>query len=80
MPDFHYLGKKGFPHADNVNVYDYQNELDYSRYDYSQMHVQACSVNWDQGEAHIGQRVLSGLGNGKFQPQQSGHRCAKLRR
>lgn len=63
MPDFHYLGKKGFPHADNVNVYDYQNELDYSRYDYSQMHVQVCSVNWDQGEAHIGQRVLSGLGN-----------------
>lgn len=63
MPDFHYLGKKGFPHADNVNVYDYNNELDYSRYDYSQMHVQVCSVNWDQGEAHIGQRVLSGLGN-----------------
>lgn len=63
MPNFHYLGKKGFPHADNVNVYDYNNELDYSRYDYSQMHVQVCSVNWDQGEAHIGQRVLSGLGN-----------------
>lgn len=63
MPNFHYLGKNGFPNADNVNVYDYNNELDYSRYDYSQMHVQVCNVNWDQGEAHVGQRVLSGLGN-----------------
>ena len=44
-------------------MYDYTNELDYSRYDYSQMHVQICNVNWDQGEAHVGQRVLSGLGN-----------------
>lgn len=63
MPDFHYLGKKGFPHADNVNVYDYENNLDYGRYDYSQMGIQVCSVPWDQGEAHIGQRTISGLGN-----------------
>ena len=63
MPDFHYLGKKGFPHADNVNVYDYENNLDYGRYDYSQMSIQVCSVPWDQGEAHIGQRTISGLGN-----------------
>ena len=63
MPNFHYLGKNGFPHADNVNVYDYQNDIDYGRYDYSQMSIQVCSVPWDQGEAHIGQRVLSGLGN-----------------
>lgn len=63
MPDFHYLGKQGFPHAQNVNVYDYKNELDYSRYDYSQMSIQVCSVPWEQGEAHIGQRTLSGIGN-----------------
>lgn len=63
MPNFHYLGKKGFPHADNVNVYDYENNLDYGRYDYSQMSIQVCSVPWDQGEAHIGQRTISGLGN-----------------
>lgn len=63
MPDFHYLGKQGFPHAQNVNVYDYKNELDYSRYDYSQMSIQVCSVPWEQGEAHIGQRALSGIGN-----------------
>lgn len=63
MPDFHYLGKKGFPHADNVDVYDYHNDIDYGRYDYSQMSIQVCSVPWDQGEAHIGQRTISGLGN-----------------
>jgi hypothetical protein len=63
MPNFHYLGKNGFPHADNVNVYDYQNDIDYSRYDYSQMSIQVCSVPWDQGEAHIGQRTISGIGN-----------------
>nr|DAH03699.1 MAG TPA: Major tail protein [Bacteriophage sp.] len=63
MPNFHYLGKNGFPNADNVNVYDYQNGIDYSRYDYSQMSIQVCSVPWDQGEAHMGQRVLSGIGN-----------------
>lgn len=63
MPNFHYLGKNGFPNADNVNVYDYQNDIDYARYDYSQMSIQVCSVPWDQGEAHIGQRSLSGIGN-----------------
>lgn len=63
MPNFHYLGKNGFPNADNVNVYHYQNDIDYGRYDYSQMSIQVCSVPWDQGEAHMGQRVLSGIGN-----------------
>ena len=63
MPNFHYLGKNGFPNADNVDVYDYQNDIDYGRYDYSQMSIQVCSVPWDQGEAHIGQRTISGLGN-----------------
>lgn len=63
MPNFHYLGKNGFPNADNVNVYEYQNDIDYARYDYSQMSIQVCSVPWDQGEARIGQRTISGIGN-----------------
>lgn len=63
MPNFRYLGKNGFPNADNVNVYEYQNDVDYSRYDYSQMSIQVCSVPWDQGEAHMGQRTISGIGN-----------------
>lgn len=63
MPDFRYLGEQGFPHAQNVDVYKYDNELDYKRYDYSQMTVTMCNVPWEQGEAHVGQRTLSGIGN-----------------
>lgn len=62
-PHYRYLGKSGFPHANNIDVYKYDNDLDYGRYDYSQMTVQVCSVNWDQGEAHIGNRTLEGIGN-----------------
>ena len=64
MPEFNYLKDRGnFPHIDNVNVYKYDNELDYSRFDYTQMRLQICSVPWDMGEAHIGNRTISGIGN-----------------
>lgn len=63
MPDFKHLGKSGFPHADNVDVYKYDNDFDYSRYGYDQMDLCVCSVPWDQGEAHIGNRTLEGIGN-----------------
>ena len=64
MPEFNYLKDRGnFPHIDNVNVYKYDNELDYARFDYTQMRLQVCSVPWDMGEAHIGNRTISGIGN-----------------
>lgn len=52
-----------FPHIDNVNVNQWVNEFDYSRYDYTQMQIQICAVPWDMGEAHIGNRTISGIGN-----------------
>lgn len=52
-----------FPHIDNVNVNQWVNEFDYSRYDYTQMQIQICAVPWDMGEAHIGNRIISGIGN-----------------
>lgn len=52
-----------FPIIDNIDVYKYDNDFDYSRYDYEQMHLQICNVPWDMGEAHIGNRVISGIGN-----------------
>lgn len=55
-----------FPDLGNVNVYEYDNQIDYSRFDYSQMRVQVCSVPWDMGEAHIGARTISGIGNVVF--------------
>ena len=52
-----------FPQISNIDVYKYDNDFDYSRYDYDQMQLQICSVPWDMGEAHIGNRVISGIGN-----------------
>lgn len=63
MPDYHFLGKRGFPHAQGVDVYRYDNDFDYSRYDSAQMRVTLCSVPWDLGEAHIGNRTIDGVGN-----------------
>lgn len=63
MPNYRNIGKHGFPHADNVDVYKYDNDIDYARYDYEQMDITVCSVPWDQGEAHVGHRTLEGIGN-----------------
>ena len=64
MPEFNHLkGDTSFPHIDNVNVYQYANDMDYARYDYTQMSLQICTVPWDMGEAHIGNRTISGIGN-----------------
>lgn len=52
-----------FPNADNVNVFKYDNQLDYSRFDTTQMHVTLCCVPWDMGEVHVGQSVILGVGN-----------------
>lgn len=59
----HLNTKGGFPGVEGVNVYKYDNKLDYSRYDYDQMDVQVCRVPWDMGEAHAGQRTITGIGN-----------------
>lgn len=65
MPDYNYLpnNKSDFPHIHNVNAYKYDNSFDYSRYDAVQMSLQVCTVPWDMGEAHIGARTISGIGN-----------------
>lgn len=52
-----------FPLLDNVDVYKFDNDFDYGRYDYTQMELIICSVPWDMGEAHIGNRTISGVGN-----------------
>ena len=52
-----------FPHIDNVNVNKWINDFEYQRYDYTQMRIQICAVPWDMGEAHVGNRTISGIGN-----------------
>ena len=63
MPEFPHLKDTTFPHVENVDVYKYQNVFDYNRYDTAQMHLTICNVPWDMGEAHIGNRTISGIGN-----------------
>ena len=65
MPNFNYLknNESDFPHVGNVDVFKYDNDLDYGRFDYTQMTLQVCTVPWDMGEAHIGNRTISGIGN-----------------
>ena len=55
--------ESAFPHIGNVDVFKYDNDIDYARFDYSQMEILVCSVPWDMGEAHIGNRTISGIGN-----------------
>ena len=52
-----------FPNVKDVNVYKFDNDFDYTRFNYSQMHLIICNVPWDMGEAHIGARTISGIGN-----------------
>lgn len=60
---FPHLNDSPFPNARNVDVYKYKNEIDYSRFDHSQMEICVCNVPWDMGEAHIGARTIDGIGN-----------------
>lgn len=65
MPEFNYLihNESDFPHLRNVDVYKFDNDFDYGRFNYDQMELQICTVPWDMGEAHIGNRTISGIGN-----------------
>lgn len=63
MSKFKHMGESGFPHGDSVDVYKYTNDFDYERYNARQMTITVCNVPWDIGEAYIGQRTISGIGN-----------------
>ena len=61
--NFPHISDSEFPDVSNVDVYKYRNDIDYMRFDYSQMDITICSVPWDMGEAHVGNRTISGIGN-----------------
>lgn len=64
MPEFHRLSTDSkFPGVENIDVFQYDNDLDYSRFNIKQMSLQLCDVPWDVGEAHVGNRTISGIGN-----------------
>lgn len=60
---FPHISDTNFPNVSNVDVYKYRNNLDYSRFDSVQMKITVMNVPWDMGEAHVGQRTITGIGN-----------------
>lgn len=60
---FPHLDDTQFPRIDTVDVYQYENNFDYKRYDTLQMTLTLCNVPWDMGEVHVGQRTVTGIGN-----------------
>lgn len=62
---FHKLkgNESDFPLINTVDVYQFDNDFDYQRYTTDQMNILMCTVPWDMGEAHIGARTISGIGN-----------------
>lgn len=64
MPVFPHLSSEGqFPDVGGVDVYKYDNRFDYGRFNATQMSLMICTVPWDVGEAHVGNRTISGIGN-----------------
>lgn len=55
--------ESAFPDISNIRTYKYDNSYDYSKFDTVQMNITLCRVPWDMGEAHIGNRTISGIGN-----------------
>lgn len=55
--------ESSFPDVSNIKTYQYDNKYDYSKFDTVQMNITLCKVPWDMGEAHIGNRTISGIGN-----------------
>ena len=55
--------ESNFPNIASVKTYEYDNKIDYSRFDNVQMNITLCKVPWDMGEAHVGNRTISGIGN-----------------
>ena len=61
--DFNKLDDTDFPILDTVDVYAYKNDYDFKRFDNAQMTIHILNVPWDMGEAHVGQRTITGIGN-----------------
>lgn len=59
----HLRSESAFPDPASVDVYKYDNSMDYDRFDNAQMRITLMSVPWDLGEAHVGQRTIEGVGN-----------------
>ena len=62
MHNFPHINDTDFPNAGNINVYQYENTYDYSRFDNIQMRIKMCSVPWDLGSVRVGLKSIP-MGN-----------------
>ena len=63
MVEFNRLNDTSFPDIGTVDVYQYQNTFDFSQFRNTQMMIRLLSVPWDLGTVHVGQRMITGIGN-----------------
>ena len=61
--NFPHIDETSFPSVDNVDVWKFKNNFDYSKFDDIQMTVTVCTVPWDVGLIHVGNAQIGGLGN-----------------
>ena len=61
--EYNRLKDTAFPDISTVDPFASQTDFDYSRYDDWQMHIRVLSVPWDLGSVHVGQTVITGVGN-----------------
>lgn len=59
----HLMDYTNYPDVQGVNVFDYQNNVDYQKYNANQMTITLTNVPYDLGEVHVGNRTVSGIGN-----------------
>ncbi len=57
-----HLSDTDYPNLGNENVWQYQNNFDFEKFNDIQMHIKVCSVPWDLGEVHVGLRSIP-MGN-----------------
>lgn len=50
--DFPHLGDTAFPHLSNVDVWQYRNNFDYSRWE-DNARIKLCTVNWDADYSNV---------------------------
>lgn len=66
MVDFNRLDDTPFPHIDTVDPYQFKNTYDFDRFKGAQMRIRLLNVPWDLGSVHVGQKIVTGIGNVVF--------------
>ena len=63
MNKFPHISDTSYPDVESIDAYKWQNQVDYSQYNQTQMTLGVCSVPWDVGLIHVGNAQIGGLGN-----------------